>query len=238
MTFLENHREIQREYLRESQQLVQNLSDARILKIDAWNEGRGDLQGENQNGIIDIGSQLNSRIFLLEIDKKICIQAKKQRITCGDLRHTPFQSETFSAILDLSTLDHILFQDLGPAMREYNRILKPGGRILLIEWVSDAFREGLRKGHSTQFFLNKSDYRMFFSRFFIIEEERVLKHSSQLLTYSFPHILYLLRGKRNNMASEALRFSGDRNDCLQYSQQLQSSKRISESLILGHESDA
>lgn len=49
----------------------------------------------------------------------------------GDLLKTPFEEGEFDVILCLDVIEHLNFEDQGPALHEIHRILKKGGVVLL-----------------------------------------------------------------------------------------------------------
>jgi ubiquinone/menaquinone biosynthesis C-methylase UbiE len=79
-------------------------------------------------------------VFGVEYDQALVNIAQKklfcpERIQRGDIRNLPYPDRMFDIIIDTSTLDHIQPSEVEQALREYNRTLKPGGRLLLIVWT-------------------------------------------------------------------------------------------------------
>ena len=68
---------------------------------------------------------------LLEKNLKIAGIAGRVEIVQGDITQTGFPAATFDAVVSSYMIDHLGNQKL-PAMAEINRILKPGGRMLMI----------------------------------------------------------------------------------------------------------
>lgn len=111
--------------------------------------------------MLDAGSALNHRFLVeraplkdaqLSImtlaPEKRCYWRRSISYVYGDLRHTQFADATFDVIASISTIEHIGFDntmlytddasknetdDLGfmPAVKEFKRILKPGGTCLI-----------------------------------------------------------------------------------------------------------
>jgi demethylmenaquinone methyltransferase / 2-methoxy-6-polyprenyl-1,4-benzoquinol methylase len=50
----------------------------------------------------------------------------------ADARHLPFQAETFDVIYSSYLLDLFQLNDIGRALVEFRRVLKPGGRLVLV----------------------------------------------------------------------------------------------------------
>ncbi len=71
---------------------------------------------------------------LLEQNLRLAGLTGRVRIEQGDLIHLPFPDQTFDSAVSTHAMDH-----LGPqkeqGLREMLRILKPGGRFLLVVWV-------------------------------------------------------------------------------------------------------
>lgn len=49
----------------------------------------------------------------------------------ADLTHLPFESAQFEAVFCLSVLEHLAREQMAPALSELQRVLRPGGRLLL-----------------------------------------------------------------------------------------------------------
>ncbi len=63
----------------------------------------------------------------------------------GDLTSPPFKDSTFSNILFLHSLDHLLEDGRKIAMKEAHRILKEGGRAIIKSFSTNDFRYGKGK---------------------------------------------------------------------------------------------
>jgi len=81
------------------------------------------------SGYIDGGGRL-----LLERNLRLAGLEQRVRIERGDLTSLPFAADGFDAVVSAHAVDH-----LGGAteegLREVRRVLKPGGRFLLVVWV-------------------------------------------------------------------------------------------------------
>ena len=51
----------------------------------------------------------------------------------GDMRQIPFEDESLSFVFSYNTIFHMTKQDITAAMREIERVLKPGGRVIVLE---------------------------------------------------------------------------------------------------------
>jgi ubiquinone/menaquinone biosynthesis C-methylase UbiE len=66
----------------------------------------------------------------------------------GDCRRLPFEDETFDVLMNQYLLDILPVEDFIPLLSEFKRVLKPGGRIVLVhmtkseKWVNQIY-EGI-----------------------------------------------------------------------------------------------
>jgi SAM-dependent methyltransferase len=80
-------------------------------------------------GYIEGGGQT-----LLERNLRLTGLEKRTRITPGDITRLAFQDATFDAAVSAHAMDH-LGRSTDQGLREIHRVLKPGGRFLLVVWV-------------------------------------------------------------------------------------------------------
>jgi SAM-dependent methyltransferase len=147
--------------------------DAKKLKTDIYNEVR------------DRGNMyplLMPNCSFLDINKKYCkIMAKRYpdaEIKEGDIRAIPYTDDTFDLVVDLSTIDHIA--EYKTALREYKRILKMGGVLLLSVWVDN---EQQIKRHN-QYRHKYSNFNSSINNMFnIIAHDRFMRGGGWLVWY-------------------------------------------------------
>lgn len=100
----------------------------RILKTDTYNEICGDYR--------ELPLLYQYDMAYIEVDGKKCESAHKLHpelnIVQGDIRELPFPDNYFSAIVDMSTIDHIHPDDVPTVVAEYNRVLD--GRLIMVAW--------------------------------------------------------------------------------------------------------
>lgn len=125
-------------------------------------------------------------------DKNIKIACKKRangiepKFVVADIKHLPFKNNTFDKIVSLDTLEHI--RDDVAVFREFNRVLKPNGRLIItVPYVHCS---------STKFFTEQVVLRMVIPRFLYsrslfngkhwlkADEEDVMKAQGHLRNYS------------------------------------------------------
>jgi len=101
-----------------------------ILKLDLYNEEDADWKA------IPALSQYD--VTYIEINPRRCrnVHARfpELKIVQGDIRHLPFRNNWFSALVDLSTIDHIYPTDVAGVIGEYRRVLVPGGKLIMVAW--------------------------------------------------------------------------------------------------------
>jgi len=118
----------------------------RLLKTDLWNEGietSRDILGQYKND-----SRL--RLYGVDVSQKVCEMArnniKNLKIFQGEIQDLPFNKNYFDILLDLSTLDHVSIENAACALKEYARVLKKDGIVVLIFWQNSFFiRKVLKK---------------------------------------------------------------------------------------------
>ncbi len=141
-----------------------------ILKADVFNEARN---------LTPVGEYAgDARVHLVDTDGEAIEKARGNfpalDIVWGDIRSLPFPENTFDAILDLSTIDHI--PDPQRAIREYARCLKPAGILCLVSWVhlgrGTEQRPSVRGG--MQYFFDYRALRTFLIEHFAIVDGRIL----------------------------------------------------------------
>jgi len=110
-------------------EVLARFMDPEILKADCFNEAF-DLHPATE--YTD-----PARLHIVDIDRDALREA---RVNCpgadireSDIRNLPYRPLSMDCVLDLSTIDHI--PDPHKALREYARVLKPRGMLLLISWV-------------------------------------------------------------------------------------------------------
>jgi SAM-dependent methyltransferase len=145
--------------------LLPRLDASCVLKADAWNEAH---EQHPISGFVPAAA-----CHLVEIDAAIVARARAAHpdldVREGDIRRLPFDAESMSLVLDLSTIDHV--PDPDRAIKEYHRVLRPAGRLLLVSWVS-LFR-GTRRAKSAyggeQYFFDCRALRQRLQRRFDVE---------------------------------------------------------------------
>ncbi len=108
--------------------LPQDKHALRMLKTDLWNEG-ADFKKNILGNYTNNGFKLYGIDLSWEVLKAVKINTvfKAQ----ANISKMPFADSVFDAILDLSTIDHVPQGISGSVLGEYERILRPGGMLII-----------------------------------------------------------------------------------------------------------
>lgn len=141
----EHYREIVSEHLPEN---------GYILKTDAFNEAEGGYKG------IPLPRE---RTTYLEVDPATVAMARSRHpdryFVQGDIREIASSDGVFSVVFDLSTIDHIPPGDVHLALDEYRRVLAKGGKLVMVAWCSDEWRQEPEDWGGPQYFLHEPELR-------------------------------------------------------------------------------
>lgn len=133
---------------------LHNPCIGKVLKTDCFNEGMDDFR--HIWGILD-----PDRTIYLEIDGETIDKARLAHpegdYRQGDIRDLPFDELTFNTIFDLSTIDHVPPGDVDRVLSEYHRVLKLGGKLVLVAWCAPDRREEPVDWGGPQYFLYEPD---------------------------------------------------------------------------------
>jgi ubiquinone/menaquinone biosynthesis C-methylase UbiE len=111
----------------------QKRDDAFVLKTDLWNEGIEQSLGNIKNFI----EKKNFQICAIDVSPFICrlgrsYMKKKVAAICSDITTIPLVDSSIDFIFDLSTIDHLQNFNLWKVIREYSRICKKNGFLIII----------------------------------------------------------------------------------------------------------
>lgn len=113
--------------------VIKFLKPSVILKTDLWNEGIEPIGG-NLETLAKNHSGLG--IYGIDVSRLVCSEARKRlrqaRIIEADIRAIPFKDDVFDTVLDMSTCDHLSFAELPTCLKEYQRVLKKDGRLIMV----------------------------------------------------------------------------------------------------------
>lgn len=117
--------------------------DAAVLEVDAAPREGGPLR------VLDIGSAWGFNVMALDllgcratgvdlvinqfpVGARIADENRIAFTVLGaDAAHLPFRNATFDAVTMVETFEHIFIEDRRQALSECNRVLRPGGRLVL-----------------------------------------------------------------------------------------------------------
>jgi SAM-dependent methyltransferase len=127
-----------------------------VLKTDLYNEVKGGFRHLEGVGLDE------ERTVWVEYDQRACRLARVRLpglpIVRSDIRALPFRCNSFAGVVDLSTIDHVLPEEMPRVFQEYRRVLEPGGQLILVVWTSEEEHLGPRPWDpSAQYFLPRHD---------------------------------------------------------------------------------
>jgi ubiquinone/menaquinone biosynthesis C-methylase UbiE len=142
--------------------LMESKARQRALEIAAIRNGEKVLEvalGTGLNFVEILKRNPNGWVDGIDVSMKMVEKAKKRISKTGqnnyslhlcDCRHLPFEDETFDVIMNQYLLDILPVNDFIPILSEFNRVLKNGGRMVLVNmtkgerWLNQIY-EGIYK---------------------------------------------------------------------------------------------
>ena len=103
----------------------------------------------NPKGWVD-GIDVSEKMLDMTVKRITKTGQKNYALHLGDCRRLPFPDETFDVLMNQYLLDILPVGDFIPLLREFNRVLKTGGRMVLVhmtkgeKWVNQIY-EGIYK---------------------------------------------------------------------------------------------
>jgi ubiquinone/menaquinone biosynthesis C-methylase UbiE len=108
-----------------------------LVALDSFGESYEEHFGKAQAGqsVEDQGRQkLLANLRAAGLEQRATIQP-------GDMRHMPFEPETFDAVVSAYAIDHLSREGGSQALSEAHRVLKPRGEFLLMVIAKDLWLE-------------------------------------------------------------------------------------------------
>jgi len=102
---------------------------ASLLKTDLFDEAVAD-------GLYAVLAEEAGRVVGVDVSANVAAMAGRRHpgmvTAAADVRRLPFDDASFDAVVSISTLDHFeRREEIGTALREMTRVLRPGGQLLL-----------------------------------------------------------------------------------------------------------
>ncbi len=169
---------IYKRYLKEA--LGVDKAGRKILKADCSNE----FHGHPKSGCFclvmgGIAPLMEADVTLLEIDKTLVRKTQALypdlNIVMGDIRDIPFSDRVFDTVLDLSTLDHVPFKDGDKVLKEYSRVLKNGGNMVLAVWTVNGNKNYNHNNGDVYYFAKNPLRKNILKYFTIVKEENIFE---------------------------------------------------------------
>lgn len=114
----------------------------RVLKTDAFDEAFGE-------GLIEVLEERAEETSMIDLSATVLSEARRKhpetRTAVADVRHLPFPTGSFGAVVSISTLDHFDGSaDIEASLAEIHRVLEPGGCLVVTLDNSENPAVGLR----------------------------------------------------------------------------------------------
>lgn len=129
----------------------------------------------------------------------------------GDVRRLPFDADTYDVVFSSHTLEHFARAEISDIIKEWTRILKPGGELRLIvpsiEWAAQRIVAGHVDWHVLNVLYGSQEYKENFHRVGFTPktlEETVRKHDIEEIEVTLQGYNILLRGKKKCRAESSI----------------------------------
>lgn len=146
------------------------LAGQKIVDLGA---GSGYFTNEIAKALMSTGT-----VFAVDVNKDLLLKIKNNatgldlsnvEVIAGDVE-SPLGTNLAESVIDICFACNIFFQlqDKGGAVKEIKRILKPGGRLVLVDWGDVSFGVGPKK---EMIFDEKTAKEFFESNGFVVEKK-------------------------------------------------------------------
>jgi SAM-dependent methyltransferase len=172
-------------YLRKVRETAEGMTQAVMLKTDAWNEVRLDIDGTGP-----IIGQIPG------VEKSVCVEKMESRakelegkikcvVVAKALQETDFPEESFDLIVCLATINHMGFVSAGRVMKNFRKWLKRDGKMYLAVWLTSRLSRGEdSRSDRERIYHNSEDFKWLLDEvgFKVLEREEVMEENqSQML---------------------------------------------------------
>jgi len=113
---------------------LRHMAPGRVLDVGC---GTGELVGRLAHRGWEVDGLDLCEPMLHRANHKLNGNAHRVRLTVGDSEHLPFDARSFDVVTCANSFHHYPHQE--QVVRELYRVLKPGGRLLLLDGWSDHF---------------------------------------------------------------------------------------------------
>lgn len=147
--------------------------------------------GSIEGKILDLGCGIGNfsplfaekQYYGIDIDDNVISYAKthyKGNFSVADARKSGFPKDYFQAVLAIGLLHHLIDSDVAAVAKEIQRIVKPGGRVVVIEDVRPAFWQNpfinlLYRLDAGGRFRSSGFYKKIFKRYFYLKKSYPVK---------------------------------------------------------------
>lgn len=146
-------------------EIAEDFAVGYTLKTDVWQETRDEYE-----------APIKADQYV-EILPELVEKAQELRLDCthGSVSDLPYTHKVFDTVIDTSTIDHTpKYEDV---LKEYRRVLKDNGRLLLITWVTskETYSEGKDLAGGEQYYFNETDFLKTLKGHFKVESTETLR---------------------------------------------------------------
>jgi len=134
---LEHEREVAAQFDRQQERFKRSV-EAEDIRLLALREALGDLAGLR---VLDLGcgkgrfarplAEEGATVIGLDLSQAMLREARGLDRVRGSSRRLPFASGTFDAVIAVEVFEHL--DSIDPALAESRRVLRPGGRLLIVD---------------------------------------------------------------------------------------------------------
>lgn len=108
--------------------LPADTRNIKLLKTDLWNEGV-----DSSKDVLGYFEKRQISLFGIDVSAEVLRAVHSSRIHKAQavISHIPYKDGTFDIVADLSTIDHVPENMIPHVLKEYKRILKPNGVVVI-----------------------------------------------------------------------------------------------------------
>ena len=179
---IQHYEDIYPIYLEKSTETLSGLTDAVVLKTDAWNEVRLDIPGTG--AIIGKVPNVKTWYCVEKMEKRSSPLREMYRsvnVITGELQRISLPENLFDGIICLGTINYMSYPSAGITLSSFAKWLKSNGRLYLVVWLfngKNQLTDSSNEDH--RFYHNGDSFPMLITDagFTITEEEDIVNENN------------------------------------------------------------